>query len=102
MKANENKACYDSFWLETLVFLPDENKARYAKVPSNFGNLKKIGLSVVGVNALQHYNVSFGIWLYYSQDSISVTPISVIISYMLRKFYSPTKTQLVRLMSVMC
>ena len=36
----------------------------------------------------------------YSQVSISVTPISVIISYMLRKFYSPTKTQLVRLVSV--
>ena len=28
----------------------------------------------------------------YSQVSISVTPISVIISYILRKFYSPTKT----------
>ena len=38
----------------------------------------------------------------YSQVSISVTPISVIISFMLRKFYSPTKTQLVRLANVMC
>ncbi len=38
----------------------------------------------------------------YNQVSISVTPISVIISYMLRKFYSPTKTQFVRLVSVMC
>ena len=38
----------------------------------------------------------------YIQVSISVTPISVIMSYMLRKFYSLTKTRLVRLVSVMC
>ena len=38
----------------------------------------------------------------YSQDSICGTPISVISSYMLGKFDSPTKTQLVRLVSVMC
>ena len=38
----------------------------------------------------------------YSRTSISVTPISVIISYMLRKFYSPTKTQFVGLVNVMC
>ena len=38
----------------------------------------------------------------YSQVSISVTPLNIIISYMLRKFYSPTKTHLVRLVSVMC
>ena len=38
----------------------------------------------------------------YNQVSIGVTPISVIVSYKLRKlYYQTTKTQLVRLVSVM-
>ena len=46
--------------------------------------------------------VTFPNYPRYSQVSISITPISVIILYMLRKLYSHAKTQFVRLVSVMC
>ena len=65
-------------------------------------NVRCVGSVLSVQSSLYKWDFCLTFVLVYSQVSISVTPVSVIVSYMLRKFYSPTKTQYVGLVNVMC